>query len=46
MSAKEIVLTIQLLLDGTVWTASTLEEIATLLRENGYDIRDADGSVA
>lgn len=42
MDDHQIVLAIQELLDGTTWEADTLEEIASLLRSNGYRVRDAD----
>jgi hypothetical protein len=39
----EIILAIQDLLDGVEWTPATLDEIAALLNDNGYRIRDLDG---
>lgn len=42
MTDHEIVLAIQELLDGVEWNAGTLDEIATLLTDNGYRIRDLD----
>ncbi len=43
MTDHEIVLAIQELLDGTEWSADTLECIAGLLQSNGYVIRAFDG---
>jgi hypothetical protein len=42
MTDREIVVLIQRFLDGTEWSAYTLDAIATLLRENGYPIRDVN----
>jgi hypothetical protein len=36
----KLLLAIQRLLDGVEWTEQTLDEIAVLLDENGYRIRD------
>jgi hypothetical protein len=38
----EIVLRIQELLDGVEWQATLLEEIARLLTESGYPVRDIE----
>lgn len=43
MNDHEIVLRIQELLDGVEWTPATLDEIAQVLSDNGYTIRDLDG---
>ena len=43
MNDHDILLAIQELLDGVEWTADTLAEIAELLAENGYRVRDLDG---
>lgn len=40
MDDHEMILRIQELLDGQMWAADTLEEIASLLVDNGYRIRD------
>lgn len=44
MSDHEIVLAIQELLDGQEWTDDTLEIIAMLLVNNGYQVHDMDGN--
>jgi hypothetical protein len=41
MNDHEIILAIQELMDGVEWTPDTLQEIAELLHENGYQIRDS-----
>jgi hypothetical protein len=38
MNDHDIVVAIQDLLDGQVWTPDTLAEIAKLLQDNGYSI--------
>lgn len=40
MNDHDLLLTIQELLDGVVWTPDTVETIAELMTENGYRIRD------
>ncbi len=40
MNDHEIVLAIQNRLDGTEWSADTLEEIADILARNGYPLRN------
>lgn len=40
MNAEDALLAIQDLLDGTVWTPETTEEIARILVKAGYRIRD------
>jgi hypothetical protein len=40
MTDHDILLAIQELLDGRVWTADTFNAIATLLNDNGYRIND------
>ena len=40
MTDHDLLLTIQELLDGVVWSPDTLDSIAELLRENGYRVRD------
>jgi hypothetical protein len=42
MSDHEAMLAIQQELDGTAWTAETLERIAEILQHAGYRIRDLD----
>lgn len=42
MSDHDIILRIQELMDGQEWSAETLEEIAELLREAGYRVRDLE----
>lgn len=42
MDDHEIVLEIQQLLDGTEWQASLLEDIARLLTDAGYRVRDIE----
>jgi hypothetical protein len=42
MSDHEAMLAIQQELDGTEWTAETLERIAEVLQHAGYRIRDLD----
>ena len=42
MNDHEIVLAIQELLDGVEWDADTLGEIALMLSDNGYRIRNSD----
>jgi ParB/RepB/Spo0J family partition protein len=38
----ELLLAIQELLDGLVWSSGTLDQIADLMTHNGYPIRDVD----
>ena len=38
MDDHDIVLTIREMLDGVEWTPDTLEDIASLLRKNGYHV--------
>lgn len=38
----ETLLAIQAMLDGTRWSADTLDHVRTLLRKSGYQTRDAD----
>jgi len=40
MTDHDIVLAIQELLDGAVWTPETLNDIASILNCNGYPVRD------
>jgi hypothetical protein len=40
MTDHEIILAIQEMLDGVVWTPDTLGEIAKLLEDNGYTVAD------
>lgn len=40
--SEGLLLKIQELLDGVEWTPETLEQIADLMRNNGYRIRDLD----
>jgi hypothetical protein len=42
MDDQETLLEIQQLLDGTAWSATTLDEIAEIMRQAGYRIRDKD----
>ena len=42
MNESDTLLAIQALLDGVGWTPDTLEEIARLLRQAGYRVRDTD----
>jgi hypothetical protein len=42
MNDNEILLAIQELMDGVEWDSDTLTEIARLLTENGYRIRDSN----
>jgi hypothetical protein len=42
MDDHEIVLKIQELMDGVEWTPETLDEIAELLNNNGYKVKDID----
>jgi len=42
MNDHDLILAIQELLDGVEWTADTTAEIANLLTDNGYKIRDID----
>lgn len=42
MEDHEILLQIQELLDGVEWTPETLDEVAKLLNDNGYRVRDLD----
>jgi len=37
---SDLLLAIQELLSGTVWTSDTLDEIAELMRESGYEIKE------
>ena len=40
MRDSDLLLAIQELLSGTVWTSDTLDEIAELMRESGYEIKE------
>ncbi len=40
MNDNELLLAIQELLDGVAWSMETLEEIARLMIDSGYRIRD------
>jgi hypothetical protein len=42
MTDHEAMLAIQELLDGQIWTAEVLEEIAAVLQQAGYRVRDID----
>jgi hypothetical protein len=42
MTDHEAMLAIQELLDGQVWTAEVLEEIADVLQQAGYRVRDIE----
>lgn len=42
MTDSELILEIQTILDGTVWSVDMLDEIAGLLRESGYQIGEAN----
>lgn len=42
MDDKDILLTIQDMLDGEIWTVDMLDDIASLLHENGYKISDVN----
>jgi hypothetical protein len=42
MSDHEAMLAIQRLMDGTEWSADTLEAIADILLAAGYTLRDYD----
>ena len=42
MDDHELILAIQEILDGTSWDSGTAAEIATLLVESGYRVRDCD----
>jgi hypothetical protein len=42
MTDSDLLLQIQELLDGVEWTPDTLENIAWLMNEHGYRIRDRD----
>lgn len=41
LSDHNIVLAIQHLLDAKAWKPETLEQIAEILRINGYEVRDS-----
>jgi hypothetical protein len=43
MDDHEIILAIQEMLDGVAWNVGMLSEIADLLTDNGYAVRDLDG---
>lgn len=43
MTEHELLLAIQDVLDETVWNDSTSAEIAMLLTENGFAVRDLNG---
>lgn len=43
MTDHDLLLAIQELLDGVEWTPDTVEDIASILHENGYTIRDRKG---
>lgn len=43
MSDDEALLAIQELMDGVEWTPATLDEIADILIQAGYPIRDKEG---
>jgi hypothetical protein len=45
MSDHDLILAIQERLDGVEWTVDTLNEIAALLQNCGYDVRDLDDRV-
>lgn len=40
MNDHDVILAIHALLDGTAWDADTLDEIAKILDDNGYRVRD------
>lgn len=40
MTDNDLLLAIPELLSGTVWTPDTLDEIAELMRESGYEIKE------
>jgi hypothetical protein len=40
MGDVDLLMAIQELLDGVEWDSDTLEDIATLLNDNGYQVRD------
>ena len=42
MNDHDLLLEIQELLDGVEWTHETLEKIASLLHQHGYQIRGMD----
>jgi hypothetical protein len=42
MSDHDLLLTIQKLLDGTEWSTEHLNDIARLLTDNGYRVRDLE----
>lgn len=42
MNDNEALLEIQELMDGVEWTPSTLDEIANILQQAGYRVRDID----
>jgi hypothetical protein len=42
MNDHDILLAIQELLDGVEWKVDMLDEIARLLSDNGYRVRDID----
>jgi hypothetical protein len=42
MTKSELLQAIQEMLDGVEWTPDTLENIARLLNDNGYPIRDTE----
>jgi len=41
MTDHDIILAIQELLDGVTWTPETLNDIANVLNNNGYVVRDS-----
>ena len=43
MNDHDLLLKIQELLDGVEWSPGTFEEIAFLMSESGYEIRDFHG---
>lgn len=45
MNDHDLLLAIQELLDGTEWSADTIEQVALLMEQNGYHISDFDGPV-
>jgi len=45
-NSHEVLLQIQELLDGVEWTPDTLGQIALLVEENGYLVRDLDDKEA
>ena len=42
MTDHEIILAIQELMDGVVWTADIMAEIANLLTDNGYAVGNSE----